>query len=532
MGMPRISSATHVAAALFHRRKHGRSRTAATRGELSGTRSFVDPTVDGSIRGLLESTFSPTAHGRSQVFMPLPMNAISETLRERRDNQNGGGGGNSSMTGRNPFSSTMPSHFGGGSGRHARGVSTSAVDTRVGGGGRFAQTLGSLDVARHWLKSDPVEIETTGILSESTQREGGGRERGGVGDAEAAVGDNESDEWDPFVSGISASTVTATAASKGAPAIGQSNPNDEDNSSTGHRRRRSSAALHRMKSRKQMQAGGLSGRDPREAAKRMAKAPVFVEVDKEGEPTTRESQHHQHIHMPRLQLHQLGRRKSDHGMTTMPTPPSSTAFSSTTIFRRFSRSGSPTNNATIAREEAAASSATEGQKEPRRRSSMSETTTGPDAVKAGSVASDSTSGGGFAFSCDAKAQRAEIAMILGTRASPTPRTASFLARQRSSTQVRAATAALEGASEGGGGVDEGDDVSSGGVDAVGVGKELPPLQRRPSGITAAAAAASATNSGPTRGVSSQRILGVPSDVMEEEEMGRGREGETKTEGYC
>lgn len=485
----------------------------------------MGPNVDGSIRGLLESTFTPTAHGSSQVFMPLPMNALSETLRERRSNQNAGGG-HYNISGRNPFSAAMPSHFRGGGGKHSRGVSTSAVDVRAGGGGKLAQTLGSSDVARRRLKSDSMEIDKIEAFSELNERtlgggggEGGGRR--GWADTAAAIGDSDDDEWDPFASGATKTTATATTCTRG-----RSNPNDDDSISTGHNNAcRNSTALHRAKSRKLLQVGELAGRDPREAAKLMQnKVPVFVEVDENGAPAPRGSHYHHNIHiLPRLHLHQLGRRKSHQGITTVPTP------SPTTVIRRFSRAGIQTDKvdsgSTAARESTA--HATGRRQEQRRHSSGSETTMGTDTVKAAGFATQPTSGGGFAFSCDAKAQRAEIAMILGTRASPMPRTASFLARQNSPAQVRATTIALEGVSEDGGvEIDAGDDGGSGGEDAGGGGKELPPLQRRSSGVCAAAT----TDSGPTRDLSSQQVPSAPSNVVvEEEKKGAGVEEEGNAE---
>ncbi|CAN0256362.1 unnamed protein product, partial [Pylaiella littoralis] len=537
--MSRSLSAAYVGAGLFHRHKHRRSKTASplapgTAGEAaapatplggapsgsqhywkgrSGTQSFVDPVVDDSIGGLLESTFSPKAHGRSQAFMPLPMNALTETLRERRDNRKGGGGGGGkyNVTGRNPFSATMQSRFGGGGGRHARGVSASATERDRGGGGGGGGGRG--------------------------RRASGGGEHAAAAAAGAAVVDNDSDEWDPFVSDSATATAAAASAESAAPTRRKSSSYDGDKNTAGHDGGgpRNGAALQRTKSRKLLQAGELSGRDPREAAKLMTeRTPVFVEVDEEGAPAPRESKHH-NAHTPRPRLHQLGRRQSDCDAIAVPTSPSPfAAFSPKTIFRRFSLAENSTDNADSGSASARGSlaDALERRDNQRRRSSMSATTSGPDTVRVSSLSPNPTSAGGFAFSCDAQAQRAEIAMILGTRASPTPQTASFLAQRRSSAQARASAKALGGVSKDGGVVSDsdgdGDDGGNGGGDKGGRGKELPPLQRRSSGPTAAAAAAAATapDLGPTRGyLSSRRVSDAPGGVAEEVEKGGGAEDE-------
>ncbi|CAM9231841.1 unnamed protein product, partial [Scytosiphon promiscuus] len=193
---------------------------------------------------------------------------------------------------------------------------------------------------------------------------------------------------------------------------------------------------NRKKSRQLLRAGELSGRDPREAAKLMRGSSFFVAYSR----------------------------------GSFPSP---STLSSSTVLRRFSRGGGGYSGAGATTEDVDGTAGAPSPADPpRRRSSMFETGTATSRATGLSPCSIPSSGG-YAFSCDAKAQRAEIAMILGRRAGPMPRTASFLARQKSSTPLCAATAG-EGAREGEGSVKKNEG-----------GKEpFPPLQRRSSGVAA------------------------------------------------
>lgn len=178
-----------------------------------------------------------------------------------------------------------------------------------------------------------------------------------------------------------------------------------------------------------LRVGHLGG-DPREAAKLMSKKSTFVEVDGVSLPP----RHPPSQSVPASLLTAVGRKRGG---------------------RASSWSG---------RTEQAA--ATRGQRQTiPDRSTRSHTAAG--AARQGSKG-PGCSVGGFAFSCDAKAQSAEIAMILGERACPIKHTASFY-EQRSSLRAqrlgRARNAAY--AAESGPGVDDragrGDAVGGGGV---------------------------------------------------------------------
>lgn len=487
---------------MFHRHKHRRSKTdsqeqhhddhfqpsatssptASTfgrahprhhyRGGKSGTSSFLEGS-DISVRGLLESTFSPTAHGGPRgprAAAPIPIDAFAETLREARDSRNsngggGGGGGNgtNAFPARNPFNATMPS-FGA---QHARFRSTSTVEPRV--FGRLAQTLGALDGAWSRRRSD-VEAGNAAGVAASEANDGGN---------EAATGD---EDWDPFSASIAEATAATAAASASAAAATES--------SCGREVPARQAVASRRKSKQLLRAGELSGRDPREAAKLMRKESFFVEMQDGGK-----QQHQQHPQNERRHSYRnlLGRRNSDREMAAPRPPPN--VFSSTTT--------------------AAATAAPAAAANSRRYSSLY------DKSRGGNNAAGRTSAtsGGFAFSCDAKAQRAEIAMILGRRASPMPRTASFLNRYKQpATQAVATT--LQGVAEDG----DGDQTTAGGGGG-GVrgtralaGRDIPPLQRRSSGFV-----------GGSNRRFSQRGPDAPGDVREEGEDEEGSEQDEKQE---
>eukprot|EP00903_Cladosiphon_okamuranus_P011458 g10792.t1 len=430
------------------------------RGGRSVAGSFLDGS-DISIRGLLESTFSPAVvHGRAQPLSPIPMNALAETLREARDyrniNNNGGSGtGTHIFPTMKPFSTSMPSP--GECGKHGRLKSSSNVEARP--FGRLAQTLGAFDGAWHRRRSNAE----AGSLREANH---GGHETatGGGG------GDDDEEDWDPFAPGVAEAGPAADGA-KAAAATETSNGREAPNR----------PAVVRTTSRRLLGGRELSGRDPREAAKLMRKEAFFVEMnenEKQRRPERRNSY--------RLSL---GRRNSDRGVSApRQSPPSAVLHPTTT--------DAP----------GAAATATAAS---RRHSSVSEKSSGAN----GNARLSATSGG-FAFSCDVKAQRAEIAMILGRRASPMPRTASFLNRNKSAMSITE-TAAWEvragiedGKRGGGGGEATGEERSS-------MDQEIPPLQRRSSGLVA----------GLARRVSI-RGPDAPGDVQEEEdEDGDGDEDE-------
>lgn len=489
---------------LRHQRRHRHRRPILGR---SGTASYLEGDgSDVSVGGLLECTFSPAAArhraGGSFGVSPVPMNALSETLRERRVARriNHPPGKFSTSTG-GPFHVTMPARVGGGF-RHARGASaTGGVDAAR--GGRFFRTLGLADEVRHRTGLEG------GMLA---GRKGRGAEglpgalSAGVGGASGG-GDGESDdgEWGPLA-GRRASVDTEGGAAVGAAAevvdrddanmFGGRNNNEDDG---GGGREQHAVALHRKKSVQLLRAGELSGRDPREAAKLMRGASFFVQVGG-GAPlppghTTAYQQHRQ------LHRH-LSRRNSDHGLTAQSSRGS--FLPSSTVFRRLSRGASDED-----------SDATAGAPPPgvpqRRRSSMSAaaaaaTTTTSAAAATGCSACPSS--GGYAFSCDAKAQRAEIAMILGTRAGPMPRTASFRTKQGAPSLPRAA---------GEGGKKEGESNE----EEEGKREPFPPLQRRSSGLAGALGLRSGTGLGfvgAGRRFSQPSAL-APGDVEEGEEGG-------------
>ncbi|CAM9108152.1 unnamed protein product [Ectocarpus sp. 8 AP-2014] len=470
-----------IYASLFHRHKHRRSNTTGQqerpdppsdeqgrrrhRPGRSGVGSLLDDDV--SVRVLLEETFSPAGHAASGsiAFAPVPINALSETLRERRDIRNGNAGGgiaNHNFTARNPFSVTMPSI----GGRHARGVSSTAADAsrRDGGSGGFSRTVGFGDAAR----------------------DKGGPDRGVTAD-----GDGDDEEWDPFAGGLSA-----------AGAEGVSNA-QEDNDDCGPAPRRET--LVRTKSRQLLHAGGRAGCDPREASKLMRKASYFVDVD-EGAPLP-----------PTAVPGDLQRwRNSERGASGKPS--AVPVFSSSGMYRRLSRVAGVSD----ARRSSGGGDlcAAEG----RRRSSMSAavtTTTNGTGLASNKTAATTTdksrpqlsplcSPGGFAFSCDAKAQLAEIAMILGKRTGPMPRTAASLAPPNSSTLPRSVQDG--GGGDGGGGGLEGDNNTW---------ENLPPLHRPSSAVGAG------LNLGPGLALTrrfSQPSPDTPADVVEEEDGGNDGDG--------
>lgn len=474
-----------IYASLFHRSKHRRSNTTGQQRQpdppsdeqnrrrhrpgRSGIGSLLDDDI--SVRVLLEETFSPAGHAGSGSipFAPVRINALSETLRERRDIRNTGGGfASHNFAARNPFSATMPSI----GGRHARGVSTTAVDAvgRDGGGGGFSRTLGFGAAARH--KGTPDSTVT-------------------------ADGNGDDDEWDPFAGGITAAGEQEV-----------SNVQDEHDEDCGPAPRRE--ALVRTKSRQLLHAGGRAGCDPREASKLMRKASYFVDVD-EGAPLP-----------PTVVPENLQRRRdTERGLSA--TSSAVPTFSSSGMYRRLSRVAGVSD----ARRSSGGGSdlcAAEG----RRRSSMSEAETAManGAGQASNRTATTTTGesrpplstmcssGGFAFSCDAKAQRAEIAMILGKRTGPMPRAAPSLAPPNSSTLPRSVQ-------DGGGGGLEVHDNTPG---------NLPPLHRPSSAVGAG------LNLG-SRLASSRRFSqpspDTPADIVEEEDGGsdgdHGEEVEEKKE---
>lgn len=427
------------------------------RGERSGTGLFLDGS-DMSIRGLLESTFSPAeVHGRAHAFAPIPMNALAETLREARDNRNS----THIFPAVKPFGATMPSL--GGSGKHARVKSTSSVEGRT--FGRLAQTLGALDGGWHRRRSNAeAGGNAVGIVREANH--GGHETAAGSG---GGGGNNDNDDWDPFAPGGAEAGPAAAggdAAAATETSIGPGGPGQE--------------AMVRTKSRQLLRAGELSGRDPREAAKLMTKEAFFVEMN--ASEKHRQNQRRNSHRLP------LGRRNSDRGMAAPQQLPPSAFLSSTTAAAAAAAAG------------AAAAAAGAGS---RRHSSMSGTSSG-----ANGVARLSATSGGFAFSCDAKAQRAEIAMILGRRASPMPRTVSFLNRNKSAPATTTTTVAAAAAAAAlRAGVQDGEGGRGGArrEERSLTDKEVPPLQRRSSGVAA----------GLTRRFSI-RGPDAPGDVQEEE----------------
>lgn len=468
-----------------HRNGHGHGRGRGGGGR-SVTGSFLDGS-DVSIRGLLETTFAPTVHGAgAHAFAPIPMNALAETLREARDNRTSNSPGLSGthiFPARNPFSTTLPSSLGlggggggkyGGGGKHSRVKSTSNVEPRAGGGGgRFTHTLGAM--AAPWNRRGSAVEPSNNAAGINRRPNHGKHEAGTGGDGGGDGDDEEDDDWDPFTLGAAVESAVATA----------TDVVPGDHAPPRH------AIVHRTKSRQLLRAGELAGRDPREAAKLMTKEPFFVEIDKDGGAKHQQNQRrHSHRGL-------LGRRNSERGAAAPPQPPLSTLLSPKTTAAGGSGGAS------------------------RRHSSVSEKSSGGGGNNNASL---SVTSGGFAFSCDAKAQRAEIAMILGRRASPMPRTASFVSRHKSAAARAAAAAAA-----GGGGpaalraVAEGEDVIGeaevrgiAGVGDRGVAdRTVPPLQRRSSGLGA----------GLTRRFS-QRSPFAPADVQEEgEEEQDGKEGD-------
>ena len=156
------------------------------------------------------------------------------------------------------------------------------------------------------------------------------------------------------------------------------------------------SAAPQTKSDMLLSVGDLADRDPRKAAKLMTKTSYFVAVG-EGAP---------------LSVGDRRRRDSDRGAA----PPTSDR-------RRFSiRDNRRKSNETRVPAAPAVRSKAPGDGPGG----------GPHLPTPSSTASNST--GGYAFSCDAKAQRAEIAMILGHRAGPMPRTVP-LEDRRSSLKV-------------------------------------------------------------------------------------------------
>jgi len=417
------SNAIASALGIPHHRQHHHRGGHASEGS-SGAFSGDDGDSDVSVRGLLESTF-PTAPGNAgggspPVFTPVPMNALSNTLRELRDSRNNNSayaGFNAFAAARSPFSATMPASRGAGAGgRHARGVSTSSFESRKGGKKMFAKTtiVGSMDAANWDWRGRGGRAGDAAFASTIPGGGGGG---GAARDEDAAVkvdgdgGGDGGEEWDPFAEGVN--TASSTAAGEGAAAAAEEaeeSAAEASNNEADPLR----VAMHRAKSRRLLMAGELSGRDPREAAKLMRKNSVFVEVDERaaaGRQAARRSSHLRH----------LGRRNSDRGMAIQPSPspsPTPSIFSSAGVLRRFSRAGGDGGGGSGEAENhegegglgsAAAAAAREQQ---RRHSSVAEMAKGRNAG-----GDKPATSGGFAFSCDAKAQRAEISMILQRRSS-------------------------------------------------------------------------------------------------------------------
>ena len=307
--------------------------------------SIIEPTT--GVEHLLEATF---VRPGGQPGAPVTVNALSETLRERR--------GNRDLPFRNVFGTSVPRS------RHTRRA-TSGVDGGSGGSGSGGGGSGSrafTQTGQAALARPVVHGNARGNVADQGSFFGGRRrtevaewaECGRNALEERAGGDE--DDWDPFAS------VPETS------------------------------ALPQSKSDMLLSVGDLADRDPRKAAMLMTKRSYFVAVG-EGAP---------------LSAGDRRRRDSDRG-----------GAPSTSNSRRFSRRDNR-RKSSEPRVQAPAARITKTPK------------VGANALLSSSTAANST--GGYAFSCDAKAQRAEIAMILGHRAGPMPRTVP-LDERRSSLKV-------------------------------------------------------------------------------------------------
>lgn len=198
---------------------------------------------------------------------------------------------------------------------------------------------------------------------------------------------NEDAEWDPFESTLQNTSADALV---------------QQQHLQQHLQRRKDSRMARHPSAADFTAGS----DPREAAKLM-RASSFV-VDVEGGPTP--SRRPSKLFMPIRRVRRGSSRRSSDGMA----------------------------------ESAAASSRRTSNEESRRRSAVAMgSTAGAGEISnlhLRSATGHASSRVGFAFSCDAKAQQAEIAMILGYRPSPLRHTPSFYTHRSSLRAERIARA--------------------------------------------------------------------------------------------